>query len=107
MTVEQARAAARRHFELISQGRDQREVEQAEQAAREAETLRQINFADVLEAWTLIRAVKFRRRVRVVRESRAMLNPPCYRKRLCLALRGSVSPSAAKSCVLHPTHNTG
>ena len=45
LTVEQARAAARRHFELISQERDPREVEQAEQAACEAETLRQINFA--------------------------------------------------------------
>lgn len=103
LTVEQARAAARPSLRANQPGARSGEVEQAEQAAREAETLRQINFADVLEAWILIRAVKFRRRVCVVRESQAMLNPLDIASG-CVWPSGVQSPRAPqKYCVLHPT----
>jgi integrase len=75
LTVEQARATARRHFELISQGRDPRQVEQAELAERKAAERRQVRFAGVLEEWIKERVSTFRRRRQVTNECRNMLLP--------------------------------
>ena len=74
-TVDQARSTARCWFELLSQKRDPRQVEQAKQAEQEALERRQVKFADVLEAWIEKRVSTFRRRRQVTNEARTMLLP--------------------------------
>jgi hypothetical protein len=99
LTVEQARAAARRHFELISQGHDPRQVEMAEQQEREAKERRQVKFSEVVEGWIAIRVCTFRRKRHTTQEARNLLIPVLGDKPLA-----SITSNECRSLILTLLH---